>query len=47
MTRTELKNGYVKLTSENGVKDTRTEAVYSEVVVKEKNERFFVEVEVA
>lgn len=42
MIRTELPNGYVKLVALNGVKDTRTDQIFSEVVVKPKNEKYFV-----
>lgn len=43
MTIIDLKNGYFKLTSPNGVKDIRTQNVYTEVVVKEKHIKYFVE----
>lgn len=41
MEREELPNGYVRLTSPNGVKDTRTGNVHSEVVDKIKYEHFY------
>lgn len=37
----ELTNGYFKLTAENGVLDTRNDFLYSEVITKEKNIKFF------
>ena len=37
----ELNNGFFRLTSENGILDTRNNEVYSEVVTKEKNIRYF------
>lgn len=37
----ELKNGLVRLTGDYGIKDIRTERIYSEVICKEKNIRFF------
>ncbi len=38
-----LANGNIHLWSENGIIDTRSNAVYSEVICKPINERFFVE----
>lgn len=45
MNAIELKNGMVRLTSENGVKDTRNGKVYSEVVVKTADVKHFVDAE--
>ena len=45
MNREVLPTGKIYLTSDIGIMDTRTEAEYSEVVCKEKNEKFFREVE--
>jgi len=41
---TELSNDRVKISAENGVKDLRTNRVYSEVVTKAENVDNFVEV---
>lgn len=38
-----LPNGNVKLTSIYGVMHIRSEVIYSEVVCKPRNERFFIE----
>ena len=43
MNKEVLPNGNIKLTSIYGVLDTRNDAIYSEVICKPKNERFFVE----
>lgn len=43
ITRTVIKEGWVKLTSPNGVKDTRNGETYSEVVCKDTDEKWFVE----
>lgn len=43
ITKTYLKNGMVLLSSERGIIDTRNNALYSEVVVKEKSVRYFKE----
>ena len=45
MNREILPNGKIHLTSDIGIMDIRTEVVHSEVVCKEKNEKYFVEVE--
>lgn len=41
MTKTKLRNGFYRLTGENGVVDKRNGAWYSEVVVKKANVRFY------
>ena len=41
-----LANGNIKLSSPNKIRDTRNDAIYSEVVCKPQNERFFKEVEI-
>ena len=45
MNREVLPNGKIHLTSDIGIMDIRTEVVNSEVVCKEKNEKYFKEVE--
>lgn len=40
-----LKNGTVKLSSPIGIVDTRTNAIYSEVICKPKNEKYYREAE--
>lgn len=38
-----LPNGNIKLTSIYGIMDIRNDIIYSEVVCKPRNERFFIE----
>ena len=45
--REELENDFVKLTADNGVMDRRTNRVYSEVICKERNIRFFSDADAA
>lgn len=44
MSKTVLPNGKIKLFSEIGIRDIRNDNIYSEVICKEENEHFFVEV---
>ena len=39
-----VKEGYVRLSSPNGIVDTRNGDVFAEVIVKEKSAKFFKEV---
>lgn len=41
-----VKEGYVRLSSPNGIVDTRNGDVFAEVIVKEKSAKFFKEAEV-
>lgn len=41
MNTKELKNGYIKLTSPNGIVDIRDNRVYSEVVCKPENVKYY------
>lgn len=43
MKRKVLKNGLVKLWSDNGVLDTRTNLVYAEVICKPEQEKYYIE----
>ena len=45
MNREVMPNGKIHLTSDVGVIDIRTDNIYSEVVCKDKNEKYFREVE--
>lgn len=47
MKKTYLNNGMVLLSAEGGIIDTRNNALYSEVVVKEKSVRYFKEAQPA
>lgn len=40
-----MKKGYVRISFPKGVKDTRNGEVYSEVIVKEADAKWFVEAE--
>ena len=40
-----MENGLIRLTSESDIKDIRTDNVYTEVICKTKNEKFFIETE--
>lgn len=40
-----VREGYVKLSSPNGIIDTRNGDVFAEVIVKEKSAKWFKEVE--
>ena len=42
MNREVLENGLIRLTAPNGVLDTRTNIIHSEVICKEENEHWFV-----
>ena len=41
MNTKELKNGYIKLTAKNGIVDIRDNRVYSEVVCKPENVKYY------
>lgn len=41
-----VKEGYVRLSSPNGIVDTRNGGVFAEVIVNEKSAKFFKEAEV-
>ncbi len=43
MHREELEGGLIRLLADNGVKDIRTDFVYSEVICKPENEKYYVE----
>lgn len=43
MTKIVLPNGNIKLTAPNGVRDTRTNLVYSEVICRPKEEKYYEE----
>lgn len=45
MTVTEIRPGYVKLAAPGGVMDTRNKTVYSQVICKIKDTKYFVEAE--
>jgi len=45
MNREVLPNGKIHLTSDIGIIDIRTEVIHSEVICKDKNEKYFREVE--
>lgn len=45
MNQTKTRNGYVLLSSPNGVKDTRNGRIYSEAEVKAADVKYFVAVE--
>lgn len=40
-----VKEGYVRLSSPNGIVDTRNGGVFAEVIVKEKSAKWFKEIE--
>lgn len=43
MEREVMENGLIHLFSENGVRDIRTDQIYSEVIIKPQYEKYFVE----